>query len=118
MALPDILPLEYDFIDNGAGALMMVTQSFPEAPEDAVFYFDGAEQALFCRRSDRIAPLSYIPAAVRRMLAEIGEILVVEINENEELTEVYRARVVIPEDGLLPYPPEFLNAVNVEEDEE
>ena len=52
------------------------------------------------------------------MLAEIGEILVVEINENEELTEVYRARVVIPEDGLLPYPPEFLNAVNVEEDEE
>ena len=37
MALPDILPLEYDFIDNGAGTLMMVTQSFPKPPKTPFF---------------------------------------------------------------------------------
>lgn len=114
MLSAEIIDLEYDFIDNGNGDVMMLIQAVPDSPDAPVFYFDGLNAALFKRKDDQIAPIAYIPAKVRKLLTQIEQILVVEMNDDEEFGEVYKAPVIIPENGILPYPQEMLEDVNPE----
>jgi hypothetical protein len=60
----------YDFIDNGAGELMMVMDA-PEGvadDENAMFVYDGAAQAMLVRNDGQIVRLPVLPTEIRDML--------------------------------------------------
>lgn len=111
--IPDIYTLQYDFIDNGAGDLMMVIETAEKSPEKGVFYFDGIFQALFKRREDQLVALPHVTAPVRELLSSIEKIIIAEMDDDDEITEVYEVPVVIPENGVLPYPQEIMDLVDL-----
>jgi len=87
----------YDFIDNGAGELMMVMDvpGAGEADDDlAKFIYDGASQAALIRNSEQIVHIPLIPEEVGKMLNEIKIILITEM-EGDEISNVYEAPVEI-----------------------
>lgn len=113
--LPDIFTLQYDFIDNGAGDLMLVVESLDGAPQKPAVYFDGFFQALFKRRDDQLIPLPHVTKPVREMMSSYERILITEMDDDDEITEVYEAPIIIPENGVLPYPKELMDHTDVSE---
>jgi hypothetical protein len=98
----------YDFIDNGEGELMLVMDA-PEGTaddENAMFVFDGASQAMLVRNDGQIVRLPVIAQAVRDMLKDGREIILVTEMNGEEIADVYEARLDIL-NAPLPIPGEY-----------
>lgn len=104
---PEVLTLQYDFIDNGAGDVMMVLQKAQNNAENPVFYFDGNSGAMLMRRPDQFIALPYISGETGKMLQKLEKILVAEMDSDDEISLVYPAPVSVTEEGKLPYPPEL-----------
>lgn len=104
---PEILSLQYDFIDNGAGDLMMVLEKAENNAESPAFYFDGKSGAMLHRRPDQFIALPYISAEVGKMLKTAEKVLVAEMDSEDEISLVYPAPVSLTDEGKLPYPPEL-----------
>lgn len=113
--MPEILSLQYDFIDNGAGDIMMVLERAENNAENPVFYFDGKSGAMLMRRPDQFVALPYIPAEVAKILQNLEKVLIAEMDSEDEISLVYPASVSMTPEGKLPYPPEL--AALVQDDE-
>jgi hypothetical protein len=103
----EYLNVSYDFIDNGAGELMLVMDA-PEGEADddnAKIVYDGKAQAMLVRSSSQIVRLPILAAEVRSMLEDgRKKILVTEMN-GEEINDVYEAKLEIL-NAPLPIPEE------------
>ena len=97
----EYLHVAYDFIDNGAGELMLIIdKSEGEADdENAKFVYDGFAEAMVVRNSGQIVHLPIVVQAVRDMLEEIKMILVTEM-DGDDIYDVYEAQVEIINDSL------------------
>jgi len=70
----------YDFIDNGAGDLMLIMEP-PEGhsdDDDAKFIFDGNSEGMLVRNSGQTVYLPVLPEAICKMLQKLEFILVAE----------------------------------------
>ena len=95
---PQYFHVSYDFIDNGAGELMIVMDApdyETEADdENAKFIYDGFAEAMIIRNSEQIVHLPILVEHVRDMLNKIEIILVTEMN-GDEMHNVYEAKVEV-----------------------
>ena len=88
----------YDFIDNGAGELMLIMEP-PEGEEDddaAKFIYDGTLEAMLVRNSEQTVYLPILQEAVRKMLPKLKFVLVVEKKDydiNEILNSVKQKKI-------------------------
>ena len=73
----------YDWIDNGAGELMLVLTAPAGAPdeENAQFVYDGCAEAMLVRNRGQIIYLPDVCQAVRNMLDKIKIITVAEMSD-------------------------------------
>jgi hypothetical protein len=73
----------YDWIDNGAGELMLVLTTPAGAPdeENAQFVYDGFAEAMLVRNRGQIIYLPDVCQAVRNMLDKIKIITVTEMSD-------------------------------------
>ena len=111
----EYLNVSYDFIDNGAGELMMVMDAPEGAADDdnAKIVYDGKAQAMLVRSSSQIVRMPIITAEVRDMLADgRDKILVTEMN-GDDIHDVYEARLEIL-NAKLPVPEETFDADSLE----
>jgi hypothetical protein len=97
----------YDFIDNGAGELMMVMDA-PEGVADddsAKIVYDGNRQSMLVRNNEQIVLMPVLPAEIRTMLADgRNSILVTEMN-GDDIGDVYEAQIEVL-NAPLPIPAE------------
>ncbi|MCL2180104.1 MAG: hypothetical protein FWB83_03165 [Treponema sp.] len=86
----------YDWIDNGAGELMLVIDKVDGIADDdnAKIIFDGFHEAMLVRNDDIIVHLPIVVEAVRDMLQEIKKILVTEM-DGDDIDDVYEAEVEV-----------------------
>lgn len=82
----------YDFLDNGAGDVMLVADASAGDPENPVFSFISEKQAVLRRRLDQILPIPYIPAKILKLLADSKTVLVTEMTAEDEIGAVYTAK--------------------------
>jgi hypothetical protein len=92
----EYIHVAYDFIDNGAGELMLVMDKCEDAADDenARFVYDGFAEAMVVRNSGQIVHLPIVVEAVRDMLEEIKIILITEM-DGALIDDVYEAPVEI-----------------------
>ena len=92
----EYLHVAYDFIDNGAGELMMIIgMSEGEADEEnAKFVYDGFAEAMLVRNSGQIVHLPIVVEAIRNMLEEVKVVLVTEM-DGDDIYDVYEAPIEI-----------------------
>ena len=88
--------ISYDYIDNGAGELMIVMDQPKGAADDenAKVIFDGFHEAMLLRNHNQVVHLPIVPEAVREMLNSLEKILVTEMDDRD-IADVYEAEVVI-----------------------
>jgi hypothetical protein len=92
----EYLHVAYDFIDNGAGELMMVMDKCEGEADDenAKLIYDGFAEAMLVRSSGQIVHLPILVEAVRNMLEEIKVVLVTEM-DGDNIDDVYEAPIEI-----------------------
>ena len=97
----EYLHVAYDFIDNGAGELMLVMGKCEGDADDenARFVYDGFAEAMVVRNSGQIVHLPIVVEAVRDMLEEIKILLVTEM-DGDDIADVYEAPVEILNNDL------------------
>jgi len=86
----------YDWINNGAGELMLVMDKTGGIADDdnAKILFDGFQEAMLVRSDSQIVHLPIVAEAVREMLEKLEKILVTEM-DGEDIDDVYEAQVVV-----------------------
>ena len=92
----EYLHVAYDFIDNGAGEMMLIMDKCEgEADgENARFVYDGFAEAMLVRNSGQIVHLPILVKPVRDMLEEIKMVLVTEMDD-DDIDDVYEAPIEI-----------------------
>jgi len=98
--------VEYDFVSNDEGELMLVIDALKETADDenAKFVYDGNCEAMLIRNENSIIHLPVIEEEAGNLLKEIDTILVTEM-EGEDIGDVYEAEVEIINKAL-PIPDE------------
>ncbi|MDR0502061.1 MAG: hypothetical protein LBH16_01940 [Treponema sp.] len=86
----------YDWIDNGAGELMLVMDKTAGMADDdnARILYDGFHEAMLIKNGSQIVHLPLVAEAVREMLEKLEKILVTEM-DGEDIDDVYEAQVVV-----------------------
>jgi hypothetical protein len=86
----------YDWIDNGAGELMLVLTAPAGTPdeENAQFVYDGFAEAMLVRNRGQIIYLPDVCQAVRNMLDKIKILLVTEM-DGDDIADVYEVPIEI-----------------------
>jgi len=97
----------YDWIDNGAGELMLVMDKVDGIADDdnAKIIFDGFHEAMLIRNDNQIIHLPIVVEAVRDMLNKLDKILVTEM-DGDDIDDVYEAAIDVL-DSPLPIPGEI-----------
>ena len=90
-----IINLEYDFIDDGKGDLMLVVEA-PDSDyaddENAKFIFAGVSSAKLVRKNDQIIDIPVVKEPYLNMLKDRGIILVTEM-DGKDIHDVYEAEI-------------------------
>ena len=90
-----IINVEYDFIDDGKGDLMLVVEA-PDSgyadDENAKFIFNGVSSAKLVRKNDQIIDIPVVKEPYLNMLKDRGIILVTEM-DGKDIHDVYEAEI-------------------------
>ena len=100
--------VSYDFIDNGAGELMMVMDK-PEGMADddnAKVVYDGDAQAMLVRNAGQIVRMPVLVTEIRNMLKDGRKMILVTEMDGDDIDDVYEAQVEVL-NAPLPIPAEF-----------
>ena len=88
------LHVNYDWIDNGVGELMLVMEA-PQGDADefsAEFIYNGTNEAMLKRNSQQIIHLPFVVESLHSMLRSIKKVLVMEMKENDRKEYMDRVR--------------------------
>jgi tetratricopeptide (TPR) repeat protein len=88
---PEYVEVSYDFIDNGAGEIMMVMQKpSGEAEEQNARIVTGATGKLaLIRNSKQHVSMPYIPPSISKLMEKCNSIFICEVNNFNEARKYY-----------------------------
>lgn len=84
---------EYDFLFNDDGELMLVLDGFDEKPENPYLTLGDNQAVLIRSKKMPSLRLTDVPGDIWETLENAGQILVCEIDEDGEPSQVYDAPV-------------------------
>ena len=91
-----MIDVEYEFIDDGKGDLMLVIEApdsdFTDDEEDIKFIFDGNSSGRLVRKADQIINIPVINEPYLSMLNDRELLLVTEM-DGEDIHDVYEAAI-------------------------
>jgi hypothetical protein len=113
MANIQYVDVSYDFIDNGAGELMMVMDKAEGTADDekALIIYDGEAQAMLIRNCSQIVRIPLLTTEVRAMLKDGRKILLVTEMDGEDIDNVYEVQLEVL-NAPLPIPTEYNKPVS------
>lgn len=87
----------FDILQNEAGEILIIINSYAGGPENPRFVYDGGATALLYRTKDSAVVFHDIPKNAHMPLKSVSSMLIVEV-ENEDVAREYSVPVRLVKD--------------------